>query len=82
MLKVWITGVGIDTGNRDEFKNHVGVEMAGLMIDSALSARREAKEVYKASGLDCLLDWDSSNQVIYYLTHPERSSKDYSHSVD
>lgn len=56
-VKVWIIGVGIDTGNRDEFKNHIGVEMAGLMIDSGLSARRrEAKEVYKASGLDCLLD--------------------------
>lgn len=56
MLKVWIMGVVIDTGNRDEFKNHIGVEMAGLMIDSGLSARREAKEVFKASGLDCLLD--------------------------
>lgn len=46
MLKAWIMKVEIDTGNRDEVKNHSGVEMAGLMIHSGLSARRrEAKKV-------------------------------------
>lgn len=46
MLKTWIMEVGIDIGNRDEFKNYGGVDMARLMIDSGLSARRrEAKEV-------------------------------------